>query len=107
MTYAESKLPLYRIVGAIFTDMPPPPAGGGEATPVEAAPELTRIAVAYRVIVQQVSKSQLRRLLEDRLVQREICPQLLQRSEEHTSELQSLMRNSYALFCLKQKQTHS
>src|SRR3546814_2313002 len=29
------------------------------------------------------------------------------RSEEHTSELQSLMRNSYAVFCLTQKNTHS
>src|SRR3546814_9759292 len=28
------------------------------------------------------------------------------RSEEHTSELQSLMRISYAVFCLKKKQTH-
>src|SRR3546814_5525404 len=28
----------------------------------------------------------------------------LNRSEEHTSELQSLMRNSYAVFCLKKKQ---
>src|SRR3546814_6868956 len=27
------------------------------------------------------------------------------RSEEHTSELQSLMRNSYAVFCLKKKRT--
>src|SRR3546814_1017280 len=29
----------------------------------------------------------------------------LQRSEEHTSELQSLMRISYAVFCLKKKKT--
>src|SRR3546814_4193144 len=29
------------------------------------------------------------------------------RSEEHTSELQSLMRISYAVFCLKKKKTHS
>src|SRR3546814_6922069 len=29
------------------------------------------------------------------------------RSEEHTSELQSLMRNSYAVFCLTQKQIHN
>src|SRR3546814_8158939 len=29
----------------------------------------------------------------------------LQRSEEHTSELQPLMRNSYAVFCLKKKTT--
>src|SRR3546814_9370713 len=28
------------------------------------------------------------------------------RSEEHTSELQSLMRTSYALFCLKKKKQH-
>src|SRR3546814_8732585 len=28
---------------------------------------------------------------------------VLDRSEEHTSELQSLMRNSYAVFCLKKK----
>src|SRR3546814_8614220 len=27
----------------------------------------------------------------------------LRRSEEHTSELQSLMRSSYAVFCLKKK----
>src|SRR3546814_7642257 len=32
----------------------------------------------------------------------------LKRSEEHTSELQSLMRISYAVFCLnKKKKTHS
>src|SRR3546814_7334755 len=30
----------------------------------------------------------------------------LLRSEEHTSELQSLMRISYAVFCLKKKQIH-
>src|SRR3546814_5706279 len=28
------------------------------------------------------------------------------RSEEHTSELQSLMRTSSAVFCLKKKKTH-
>src|SRR3546814_3126019 len=39
-----------------------------------------------------------------------ICPLVvrydaLARSEEHTSELQSLMRISYAVFCLKKKKT--
>src|SRR3546814_3683792 len=38
---------------------------------------------------------------------KEICsrlfPPLMSRSEEHTSELQSLMRISYAVFCLKKK----
>src|SRR3546814_969166 len=31
------------------------------------------------------------------------CHSVRPRSEEHTSELQSLMRTSYAVFCLKQK----
>src|SRR3546814_9547290 len=35
--------------------------------------------------------------------QRAIWP----RSEEHTSELQSLMRISYAVFCLKKKKIHT
>src|SRR3546814_3136523 len=30
-----------------------------------------------------------------------------ERSEEHTSELQSLMRISYAVFCLKKKKKHN
>src|SRR3546814_20533991 len=32
-----------------------------------------------------------------------ITPEMEHRSEEHTSELQSLMRISYAVFCLKKK----
>src|SRR3546814_4312339 len=35
----------------------------------------------------------------------EITPEKIERSEEHTSELQSLMRISYAVFCLKKKNT--
>src|SRR3546814_8555756 len=34
---------------------------------------------------------------------RDLCDLRLTRSEEHTSELQSLMRISYAVFCLKKK----
>src|SRR3546814_7908415 len=33
-------------------------------------------------------------------------PRGIVRSEEHTSELQSLMRISYAVFCLKKKNTN-
>src|SRR3546814_3200590 len=33
----------------------------------------------------------------------EVAGAARQRSEEHTSELQSLMRTSYAVFCLKKK----
>src|SRR3546814_5036618 len=32
---------------------------------------------------------------------------LRRRSEEHTSELQSIMRISYAVFCLKKKKTYN
>lgn len=48
LTFDESRLRLYRIVGAVFTDMPPP-TGGGEATLVDAVPELAQVTVAYRV----------------------------------------------------------
>src|SRR3546814_8045305 len=34
-----------------------------------------------------------------------VTPTPIERSEEHTSELQSLMRISYAVFCLKKKKT--
>src|SRR3546814_2920354 len=44
---------------------------------------------------------QQRRLALHQLRQR--SGDLLHRSEEHTSELQSLMRISYAVFCLKKK----
>src|SRR3546814_3488655 len=37
----------------------------------------------------------------DRLIAGIVVPEI--RSEEHTSELQSLMRISYAVFCLKKK----
>src|SRR3546814_8246328 len=37
-----------------------------------------------------------------------VCHRLrLDRSEEHTSELQSLMRISYAVFCLKKKKNNT
>src|SRR3546814_7557199 len=36
-----------------------------------------------------------------------LYPPVQPRSEEHTSELQPLMRSSYAVFCLKKKQKYS
>src|SRR3546814_6040533 len=39
---------------------------------------------------------------QDQTTERQLRPGA-GRSEEHTSELQSLMRNSYAVFCLKKK----
>src|SRR3546814_9040428 len=37
----------------------------------------------------------------------ELVARAVARSEEHTSELQSLMRISYAVFCLKKKKSHT
>src|SRR3546814_4870588 len=45
-------------------------------------------------------KSQLQKLHQARM-------DTSKRSEEHTSELQSLMRISYAVFCLKKKKTYN
>src|SRR3546814_7521913 len=39
----------------------------------------------------------------DLVLRRELLDLFRKRSEEHTSELQSLMRISYAVFCLKKK----
>src|SRR3546814_3367417 len=38
---------------------------------------------------------------------RNLVALVIVRSEEHTSELQSLMRTSYAVFCLKKKKKHT
>src|SRR3546814_2652252 len=48
-------------------------------------------------VVDFLPKVKVEVVLEDELVERAV------RSEEHTSELQSLMRISYAVFCLKKK----
>src|SRR3546814_6605107 len=42
-----------------------------------------------------------------RRLDRPLAAQTHRRSEEHTSELQSLMRISYAVFCLKKKNKHT
>src|SRR3546814_7417203 len=48
-------------------------------------------------------RHQLARIVEHDIVVRQAVDQQQRRSEEHTSELQSLMRISYAVFCLKKK----
>src|SRR3546814_9877438 len=44
-----------------------------------------------------------RKLAKGASAPRQIATEIRRRSEEHTSELQSLMRISYAVFCLKKK----
>src|SRR3546814_4232204 len=63
-----------------------------------AAEILDRVAQAAR----EVGATLLQRPLEHHRVGRQqVARRKHVRSEEHTSELQSLMRNSYAVFCLK------
>src|SRR3546814_7847585 len=63
-------------------------------------PYTTLFRSAYMELVERLSPSMLR-------VARGYVPTqaVAERSEEHTSELQSLMRISYAVFCLKKKKT--
>src|SRR3546814_7286771 len=52
---------------------------------------------------------QARKFAAEQIILRRIDPEktsLDHRSEEHTSELQSLLRTSYAVFCLKKKKYH-
>src|SRR3546814_4769522 len=58
----------------------------------------------YRSYVQVFGQESLDRLLKEARAGR-IDGLQEARSEEHTSELQSLMRISYAVFCLKKKKT--
>src|SRR3546814_11035014 len=78
--------------------------------------ELQRVLDAQVVVVLGVEHAVRERLtaahaeevaLEARAVAVDVVERgALLRSEEHTSELQSLMRISYAVFCLKKKKIH-
>src|SRR3546814_1350496 len=46
-------------------------------------------------------------LVEPRIGDRDVADIGLDRSEEHTSEVQSIMRHSYSVFCLKKQTTQS
>src|SRR3546814_6479894 len=69
--------------------------------------QLSAIDVAGLVLVQiehrQRQAARFRRRHQARDVDVRIVRTCGSRSEEHTSELQSLMRISYAVFCLKKK----
>src|SRR3546814_8864139 len=51
-------------------------------------------------------RQQFRRIGPPRPVRQHSVENMRESSEEHTSELQSLMRISYAVFCLKKKNEH-
>src|SRR3546814_9269969 len=60
-----------------------------------------RIEHVMRQLENEIDVLQIEKKIRTRA--RSISPRPRMRSEEHTSELQSLMRISYAVFCLKKK----
>src|SRR3546814_5778241 len=81
-------------------------------TPGRAWPSRKRREIAWSdPCVGRRAKRQLHRRAGTRSSRRSAqplaaCPPRQTRSEEHTSELQSLMRHSYAVFCLHKKNNH-
>src|SRR3546814_7879876 len=72
-------------------------------------PDADGLFVSVNVSPRQLRNGDLSEQVAQALVDTGLVPQRLHveltetRSEEHTSELQSLMRISYAVFCLKKK----
>src|SRR3546814_3115447 len=73
--------------------------GGGDLVEVRLRDQRAHL----RIGVHRVADAQRQRAFDQRVAELVVDAALDQRSEEHTSELQSLMRISYAVFCLKKK----
>src|SRR3546814_3116525 len=80
-----------------------PPEEPNPLQKAELDEKLTNIDVAKRTINIREAQA----AGEERRKDAELLLKRHDRSEEHTSELQSLMRISYAVFCLKQKKKKS
>src|SRR3546814_9971099 len=68
---------------------------------------ITLLKIMAQVLILEQQLEQLTTVLSEYnfsiILQPGLISRLVVRSEEHTSELQSLMRISYAVFCLKKK----
>src|SRR3546814_10039238 len=72
-------------------------------TPIKAALQMEAAVDGAQVAGQDAPPDQVRGRLYGALLVEHPDSDAGKRSEEHTSELQSLMRISYAVFCLKKK----
>src|SRR3546814_8402826 len=72
---------------------------GADADAIEMAEDRLKFREAMDRIGLESPRSAIAHSLDDAMA-------ALERSEEHTSELQSLMRSSYAVFCLKKKKKY-
>src|SRR3546814_1890666 len=91
---------------------PPEPTMNIAPDPPALAKTLNRLADALAVVEDTRTVKQLRQAaaLLERMATGADNAQVQSntlRSEEHTSELQSLMRTSYAVFCLQKKKTNT
>src|SRR3546814_5039029 len=80
------------------------PSGGAGGTASDIAimaKEIVLMRQRLNEIFARENGQQIERVSRD--TERDFWMSAQQRSEEHTSELQSLMRISYAVFCLKKK----
>src|SRR3546814_4232323 len=68
--------------------------------------KLSKMWVLRRILMQMGTIDAMEFLL-DKMKDSKSNEDFFERSEEHTSELQSLMRISYAVFCLKKKNTNN
>src|SRR3546814_1273258 len=85
-------------------------AGVAKVIQVEGAQYAHGLAEALAPLVAGLAKGYAAVLAPETTTGKNVMPRVAAlldvmqiRSEEHTSELQSLMRNSYAVFCLKKK----
>src|SRR3546814_1339631 len=97
-----------RLSGSIDSRSPPPapPGLGGWRSLIgerQARPENARLTKLLRGNSESIIQCSCRGSVD--LVEEIACENA--RSEEHTSELQSLMRISYAVFCLNKKKTQN
>src|SRR3546814_6354407 len=78
--------------------------GGGRRRAILRIERRDQYAIAASVLQRGEPFSDGRRAIAHRVIDDDAAAErACQRSEEHTSELQSLMRISYAVFCLKKK----
>src|SRR3546814_5431585 len=94
---------LTSFLAQFYEEVPPPRLVLIDREPeeLELLTEALSERAGRRVAIRQPVRGPQRRLMD------QARRNAQERSEEHTSELQSLMRISYAVFCLKKKKTHT
>src|SRR3546814_17943625 len=121
-TRTDTLFPYTTLCRSAATRIRPKQAGPGQAGPGQAGREEDNAMTQHPQIDRAQTEAgvmQQRKAYYDRIGRHKLAPlwEVLHglvipqpksaRSEEHTSELQSLMRISYAVFCLKKKKDQS